>query len=104
MYKCCLPGCKFDSERHSQYLNHLSDCHSSNKQLRCNYNLTCAHTYKSIKKLKQHCEIHTNSNHVVQLVNYPVGCPDKLCGSVTFQSIADLIRHFRKNHHTKHKT
>ena len=106
-YGCCLSGCRFQGERHRNYIVHLNKDHPNIKSVLCNFAHLCKRTFSGVPALVQHLkESHASkpqeslvriSGNVAQ-VNIPVKCNMIQCGSRQFNNTNELMTHFNTYH------
>ena len=52
-YKCSLAGCLFECTRHRDYLRHVNKVHPNERNMKCQYGLTCTQAFSSLVLLNK---------------------------------------------------
>ena len=109
-YSCCIPGCRFNCERHRHYITHLRKNHSSLKDVPCNFEKNCKQNFSSLESLVQHIkDSHSSTPASVlipstsssSLINIPCKCD--LCSGRNFENITELMRHYNAFHSNQNR-
>ena len=106
-FGCCFVGCRYEGERHREYILHIKSTHSRATNIRCNFKHTCPRSFNCIENLILHIK---EDHSVTSRTNEPrfqhrdtvaVACKCNMisCGSKHFPSIKDLLTHFNTVHH-----
>ena len=106
-YSCCLIGCRFQAERHREYVKHIVVTHPRVTNVTCKYKNICPRTFANIEDLILHIkEEHSaisataGTSYVTPaVIDVPCRCNLISCGSRHFSSVKDLLTHFNTFHH-----
>ena len=111
LYSCCLTGCPFKTNNHTQYVKHLKAFHQNSRQkMVCNLK-GCQRDFLGIQQLEIHVKSAHRSRpssvklHQSQLVEQfqKLRCPSSSCNHQTKQSIKELKSHLNE-HFAKKET
>ena len=105
-YSCCLIGCKFQTERHRDYIIHIRRHHPNIKKITCNFRKQCLRIFTGMDQLVAHLR-RDHSNRIDQNVpvnvagseiNIPCKCNRLACGGINFPNLKQLMTHYNSFH------
>ena len=106
-YQCCYVGCRFQGDRHRNYVIHLRREHPNIEKVVCNFRKECKQVFAGVNDLIQHLKTnhsskptqHVTSRHVVIAeINIPCKCNMAKCMGLNFENTAALMTHWNTFH------
>ena len=109
-YRCCLIGCPFTADRHSNYVKHLQQVHPGLDRLACNFQLKCKRVFSSIQYLMDHIKLgHSSIARSEASVRLPIvtivcKCSVHSCGGKQFETLQQLMTHMNVFHAKEYRS
>ena len=109
LYGCCLIGCRFEGNRHREYIKHIRTSHPRLANVICKFKHRCVRSFLTIEDLlihirEDHSEVAAAAAAGITtfvntaVIDVPVKCNMSSCGSKHFSSIKLLMTHFNTFH------